>query len=91
MRRITAASFKAKCFAVLDEVQTKRETILITKRGKPVARLVPVNEGPDEIFNFFAGRGVIAGDVVSPALSSREWSGRQETKSRKADPSLRSG
>jgi prevent-host-death family protein len=73
MKKMAAGSFKAKCLAVMDEVQAKRETVVITKHGKPVAKLVPVNEGPDEIFNFFAGKGVIVGDVVSPALSAKGW------------------
>jgi len=73
MKKMTAGSFKAKCLAVIDEVQANGEAVLITKYGKPVAKLVPVNEEPDEIFDFFAGKGVIVGDLVSPALSAEEW------------------
>jgi prevent-host-death family protein len=65
---MTVGYFKAKCLAVIDQVQTTREAIVITKDGKPVAKLVPVDEEPDEIFNFFAGKGVIVGDVISPVL-----------------------
>lgn len=68
MKKMTARSFKAKYLAVLDDVQTKRESVLITNHGKPVPKLVPVNEELDEIFDFFAGKGVILGDVVSPVL-----------------------
>ncbi|MFZ0785025.1 MAG: type II toxin-antitoxin system Phd/YefM family antitoxin [Candidatus Acidiferrales bacterium] len=68
MRTMTAGYFKAKCLAVIDQVQTTREAILITKDGKPVANLVPVDEEPDEIFDFFAGKGEIVGDVISPVL-----------------------
>jgi len=57
----------------MDEVQTKRETVVITKRGKPVAKLVPVDQQTDEIYNFLAGKGKIAGNVISPALSLEEW------------------
>jgi len=57
----------------MDEVKAKRETIVITKRGQPVAKLVPVNSDTDEIFGFFRGRGSLTGDVVSPVLSSGEW------------------
>ncbi len=73
MKTMAAGAFKTKCLAVMDEVQAKRETVVITKHGKPVAKLVPVNPDPDDIFNFFAGKGEITGDVVSPALSRREW------------------
>jgi len=73
MKKIAAGVFKANCLAVMDEVQAKRETVVITKRGKPVAMLVPVKADADDIFNFLAGKGVIVGDVVSPALSHKEW------------------
>jgi prevent-host-death family protein len=73
MRKIAAGSFKTNCLAVMDQVQAKRETIVITKHGKPVAKLVPVNSETDEIYNFLAGKGAIVGDVVSPALSPKEW------------------
>ena len=46
---------------------------MITKHGKPVAKLVPVGTGTDDIYDFFAGKGVIVGDVVSPALTLKEW------------------
>ncbi len=73
MKTMAAGSFKAKCLAVMDEVQAKRETVVITKRGKPVAKLVPVETETDDIFGFFVGKGAITGDIVSPALSIEEW------------------
>jgi prevent-host-death family protein len=73
MKTMPAGMFKAKCLSIMDEVKTKRETIVITKRGQPVAKLVPVDTSADEIFGFFSGRGCITGDVVSPALSPEEW------------------
>lgn len=73
MKKMPAGSFKTNCLAVMDEVQTKRETVVITKHGKPVAKLVPVDQQTDEIYNFLAGKGKIAGNVMSPALSLAEW------------------
>jgi prevent-host-death family protein len=73
MKKMAAGVFKANCLAVMDEVQAKRETVVITKHGKPVAKLVPVNTDTDEIFNFLAGKGAITGDVLSPALTPEEW------------------
>lgn len=73
MKTMAAGTFKTNCLAVMDEVRDKHETVVITKHGKPVAKLVPVNTETDEIFNFLAGKGAIKGDVVSPALSSGEW------------------
>jgi len=73
MKKMAAGSFKTNCLAVMDEVQAKRETVVITKHGKPVAKLVPVTAETDEIYNFLAGKGAVAGDVVSPAISPEEW------------------
>jgi prevent-host-death family protein len=73
MKKIAAGVFKAKCLAIMDEVQSKRETVVITKRGKPIAKLVPVDQKPDSIFGFYVGKGEILGDVVSPILSLEEW------------------
>jgi prevent-host-death family protein len=73
VKKMAAGSFKANCLAVMDEVQAKHETVVITKHGKPVAKLVPVNKIPDEIYNFLAGKGAITGDVVAPALSPEDW------------------
>jgi prevent-host-death family protein len=73
MRKMAAGAFKANCLAVMDDVQAKHETIVITKHGKPVAKLVPVEPQGDDIFGFLRGKVTITGDVVSPSLSRREW------------------
>ncbi|MGH9742467.1 MAG: type II toxin-antitoxin system Phd/YefM family antitoxin [Candidatus Acidiferrum sp.] len=73
MKKMAAGVFKANCLAVMDEVQAKRVTVVITKRGKPVAKLVPIGDEKDDIFGFFVGKGFITGDVVSPILTLEEW------------------
>lgn len=73
MKRMAAGSFKAHCLAVMDEVQAKRETVVITKHGKPVAKLVPASEDTDDIYDFLAGKGAITGDIMSPAISPEDW------------------
>jgi antitoxin (DNA-binding transcriptional repressor) of toxin-antitoxin stability system len=73
MKKMAAGVFKARCLAVMDEVQAKKEAVLITKHGKPVAKLVPVSGETDDIYGFMAGKGTITGDVISPALSLEEW------------------
>ena len=40
---MAAGLFKVHCLAVMDEVHSKRETVVITKHGQPVAKLVPVD------------------------------------------------
>jgi len=73
MKKMAAGSFKIHCLAVMDEVQAKRETVVITKHGKPVAKLVPADNNTDDIYNFLAGKGVVVGDLVGPALSDEDW------------------
>jgi prevent-host-death family protein len=73
MKKMAAGSFKTNCLAVMDEVQARHETVVITKHGKPVAKLVPVSTDTDEIYDFLAGKGVVNGDIVSPAVSPDEW------------------
>jgi prevent-host-death family protein len=73
MKTMAAGSFKVHCLAVLDEVHDKREAVVITKHGKPVAKLVPADKSTDDIYNFLAGKGVITGDIVSPAIADEDW------------------
>jgi prevent-host-death family protein len=63
---IAAGQFKATCLALLDEVQRERKEIIVTKRGKPVARIVPVEEKIPNLFGRMKGTIDILGDIVSP-------------------------
>jgi prevent-host-death family protein len=66
-RIIKASEFKAKCLAVLDEVERTRQPVVITKRGKPVAELVPHKaQKKPELFGLLKGRLEIIGDIISP-------------------------
>jgi prevent-host-death family protein len=73
MKKIPASKFKWQCLAIMDEVQRKHQAVIITKRGKPVAKLLPVNTEDDEILGFLKGKGKIVGDLVSPILTADEW------------------
>ncbi len=68
-QKIAAGVFKAQCLGLLDEVQQQRKEIIITKRGKPVARLVPVDEAKPTIFGRMKGTGRILGDIFSTGES----------------------
>lgn len=71
---ITAAEFKAHCLQLMDQVAAGGEPITITKRGKPVARLVAV-EPPAErgtLFGYMAGTIEIVGDIVAEPMPT--WS-----------------
>ena len=73
MKTMAAGAFKIHCLRVMDEVKKKRETIVITKHGKPVVKIVPVKQEKDEIYGFHKGKGKILGDIVGPILTPEEW------------------
>lgn len=64
--KISATEFKATCLELMDRVHQTRETIVITKHGKPVAQLGPLAEAPAEPFGAMAGTVTILGDIISP-------------------------
>ena len=66
-KEIGAGEFKAKCLGLLDEVQHKRNEIVITKRGKPVAKLVPIKGQRPSFIGSMKGTMEIVGDITSPA------------------------
>ncbi|HLQ37059.1 MAG TPA: type II toxin-antitoxin system Phd/YefM family antitoxin [Planctomycetota bacterium] len=63
-RRIPAGEFKARCLALLDEVAATGTSIVVTKYGKPVAKVVPLGEADD--LPTLRGSVVREGDIVSP-------------------------
>ena len=74
MASVPATEFKAKCLELMDRVAERRETFVITKAGKPVARLVPVEREPkDSIFGWLRGRAEIVGDIMAPAAPPEAW------------------
>jgi len=73
MRSIPAALFKARCLKIMDEVKTRREPVLITKKGKPVARLVPAEEPVRDVFGCLAGELEIVGDLMAPVVAASAW------------------
>ncbi len=75
MRSIPAARFKARCLKIMDEVKARRETVLITKKGKPVALLVPAEESTGDVFGCLAGELEIRGDITEPVVPASAWEG----------------
>lgn len=65
-RRISAGDFKARCLALMDEVHDRGGEYVITKRGVPVARLVPVRHEPRRLFGSMKGTVTVLGDMVTP-------------------------
>ncbi|MBI3074484.1 MAG: type II toxin-antitoxin system prevent-host-death family antitoxin [Deltaproteobacteria bacterium] len=74
MKSMSATVFKAKCLAILDEVQRTGEVVVILKRGKRVAELGPVRSGKarypqDEL----RGTAWAADDLIEPPLPEEAW------------------
>ncbi len=64
---IPAGEFKARCLQLMDEVEESGRELVITKRGRPVARLVPVTvAGAREVFGCMRGTVTVVGDLVAP-------------------------
>jgi prevent-host-death family protein len=80
MTTMPAAEFKAKCLKVMERVRKRREEIVITKRGVPVAKLVPVPppKRKSSIFGFLQDRFEIVGDVSSPIVREEGWETLEE-------------
>ena len=71
VRTMKASEFKAKCLSLMDEVAERGEEIIITKNGRPVAKLAPYQRKPQMQFGRNRENIRILGDIVSPMPS--EW------------------
>jgi len=67
-RKIPAGEFKTRCLALLDDVARTGEHIIVTKRGKPVAKVVPIEEPPG-----LEDSVIYCGDIISPAVPPDDW------------------
>jgi len=67
---ISVSTLKATCLQVIQNVDLHHQEIVITKRGKPVARIVPYNCDPTPtVLGLLRGLGRSNGDIVGPAES----------------------
>lgn len=73
MKKIAAGKFKAQCLKVMEQVRTTREPVLITKRGQPLAKLVPAEKTSDDFIGRLEGIVTIVGDVESPVFPLEDW------------------
>ena len=71
---IPISKFKAKALGLMDRVARTGRSITVTKRGKPLVRVVPTAAGSDKpVLGSLAHTVIYMGDVVSPAVSADEW------------------
>jgi prevent-host-death family protein len=66
MKKIAAGEFKARCLTLMEDVRSTREPLIITKRGKPVAKLVPADDVKDDFIGRLEGVFRVVGDIESP-------------------------
>ena len=65
--QIAAGKFKSVCLRLMDEVERDRAEVIITRRGRPVAKLVPFGDAPaDRLFGHLQDCAVVSGDIVAP-------------------------
>ena len=65
-RRVPAGEFKARCLKLMDDVQRDHVPIIVTKRGKPVVKIVPLDNAAPPLFGALAGSLSIVGDIITP-------------------------
>jgi prevent-host-death family protein len=74
MKKMSAGEFKTHCLSVMDKVQRTKEAVLITKRGKAVAKLVPADDdAPREYIGRLEGIMKVVGDIESPIEPPEAW------------------
>jgi prevent-host-death family protein len=79
---VPAAELKVRCLKLMDQVRSTRRPILITKRGKPVAKLIPFGTDSGDLIGRLRGKLRIRGDILSTGL-------RWDAESRHARPASR--
>ena len=73
MKTMPAGEFKARCLRVMEEVKKYRTSVVITKKGRPVAKLVPADAPATDIFGCMAGSARIVGDIEAPVVPPGTW------------------
>ncbi len=73
MKKMPVSEFKAKCLSVMDKVCATGESVVVTKHGKPICRVIPEQRDPDKLFGSMKGVIEIVGDIVAPANDPEDW------------------
>ena len=74
MKEVAISEFKAKCLALLEQVQKTKKPIRVTRFGKPVAEVVPPSPAsPADWLGSMKDTIEIVGDIVSPANEESDW------------------
>ena len=73
MKQMRASVFKARCLRVMNDIQATGEPVIVTKRGKPVVKVIPAEPEKGDILGFMAGEFEIVGDIESPVVPPSHW------------------
>jgi antitoxin (DNA-binding transcriptional repressor) of toxin-antitoxin stability system len=73
VKTMPAGEFKARCLRVMEDVAKYRTPVVITKKGRVVAKLVPPDAPATDVFGCMAGTARIVGDVEAPVLPAAAW------------------
>ncbi|HET6764907.1 MAG TPA: type II toxin-antitoxin system Phd/YefM family antitoxin [Longimicrobiaceae bacterium] len=68
---VSAGDFKTRCLQLIEQVRQERTEVVVTRYGKPVARLVPYEGAPVSAVGHLAGTVLSYGDLVSPV--GEDW------------------
>ncbi len=73
MRQMGASAFKARCLTIMKDIQTTGEPVVVTKRGTPMVKVVPVETKKSDLFGFMAGEFKVIGDIELPVVPIKQW------------------
>ncbi len=73
MKTIPAGEFKTHCLRIMDDVQKLRQSVLISKKGVVVAKLVPIEDEARDVFGCLSDTVDIVGDIEAPLIDPKQW------------------
>jgi len=73
MKTMSVSEFKARCLKVMDQVQRTRKAVVITKKGRPVVKLVPAQPAADDFLGKLSGLMKIVGNITEPLDDAEVW------------------
>jgi prevent-host-death family protein len=70
-KKVSTSQLKARCSELIERVEQRREEVIVTRRGRAVAKLVPIEGARRSLFGFTRGAITIRGDLIAPV--EVEW------------------
>ena len=73
--KIAISQFKSHCLAIIEKLQTDKESIIITKRDRKVAQILPINTKKISLFGMLKNKAEIKADILEPV--EEKWNAAQ--------------